>query len=139
MSPEGNKAIVRRYLEEVWNKKNRAILDEVVAPDLVQHVRNVSPGREGIHRFFAMMDHAFPNARMTIEDMIGEADKVMWSFTIHATHTGPFRDIQPTGNPITLTGRALTRMRDGQMAENWNETDDLGMMQQLGMVPSASS
>ena len=82
-----------------------------------------------------MMDQAFPDARMTIEDMIAEGDKVMWRFTIRATHTGPFRGIPPTGKPVTLTGMALTRMRDGQMAENWNETDDLGMMQ-LGVVPA---
>jgi predicted ester cyclase len=136
MSPEENKAIVHRYLDEVWNKKNRAIIDEVIAPDLVQHIRNVPPGRDGIHRFFAMMDLAFPNAHMVIEDMLAEGDKVMWRFTIHATHTGPFRDIQPTGNAITLTGMAMTRMRDGQMVENWNQTDDLGMMQQLGAIPS---
>ena len=77
MLPEENKAIVRRYLDEAWNNKNYAVIDEVVAPDLVQHIRNVPPGREGVRRFFAMMDQAFPDARMTVEDMIAEGDKVM--------------------------------------------------------------
>jgi hypothetical protein len=91
MTAEENKAIVSRYLDEAWNKRNPAVIDEVSAADLVQHVR--------------------------------------------ATHSGPFRGIPPAGKPLTLTGMATTRMRDGQMVENWNETDDLGMMQQLGVIP----
>jgi len=136
MSPEENKAIVRRYLEEAWNKKNRAVIDEAISPNLVQHVRNVPPGQEGIRRFFSMMDEAFPDAHFTIDDMISEGEKVAWRFTVRATHTGPFRSIPPTNKPVTLTGMAITRMQDGQMIENWNETDDLGMMQQLGVIPT---
>ena len=136
MSPEENKAIVRRYLEAAWNKKNLAVIDEFIAPDLIQHVRNVLPGREGIIKFFKLIYSSFPDAHLTIEDILAEDDKVMWRFTVRATHTGPFRGIPPTGKPFTLTGMAVTRMRDGQMAENWNETDDLGMLQQLGVIPA---
>jgi steroid delta-isomerase-like uncharacterized protein len=135
MSIEENKAIVRQYLEEVWNRKNLDAVDRFIASDLVQHVRNVSPGREGIKKFFELIYASFPDARFTIEDMLAEGDKVMWRFTIQATHLGPFRGIPPTGKPITLTGMAVTRIRDGQMVENWNETDDLGLLQQLGVIP----
>jgi steroid delta-isomerase-like uncharacterized protein len=121
MSLQENKAIVRQYLEAVWNKKNLAVIDEFIAPDLVQHVHNVSPGREGIIKFFNMIYSSFSDAHLTIEDILAEDDKVMWRFTVRATHTGPFRGILPTGKSFTLTGMAMTRMRDGQMVENWNE------------------
>ena len=136
MSSEDNKAIIRHYLEEAWNKKNLAVVDEFIASDLIQHIRNVPPGREGIKQFFSMIYGSFPDAHLTIEDIVAESDKVAWRFTVHATHTGPFRGIAPTGKLVTLTGIAMTRMRHGQMAENWNETDDLGMLQQLGAIPA---
>ena len=66
---------------------------------------------------------------------LAEGDRVAWRFTVRGTHQGPFRGIAPTGRSIVLTGTALTRMRDGQMVENWNETDDLGLLQQLGVIP----
>jgi steroid delta-isomerase-like uncharacterized protein len=138
MSPEQNKAIIRRYLEEAWNNKNTSVIDEVIAADLIQHIRSVPPGREGIEKFFSMIYAAFPDAHFSIEDMIAEDDKVAWRFTIRATHTGPFRGIPPTGKSITQAGIAITRMRNGQMAENWNETDDLGMLQQLGLIPAST-
>ena len=136
MSAEENKAIIRHYLEEAWNKKNLAVVDEFIAPDLIQHIRNVPPGREGIKQFFHLIYSAFPDAHFSVEDMVAEGDKVTWRFTVRATHAGSFRGLPPTGKPITLTGIAITRMRDGQMAENWNQTDDLGMLQQLGVIPA---
>lgn len=139
MSVEENKAIVRQYLEEAWNKKNLAVVDQVIAPNLIQHVRNVAPGREGIKAFFGLNYGSFPDAHLTIEDMVGEGDKVAWRFSVRATHSGPFRGLPPTGKPFTLTGMAITRMREGQMVENWNETDDLGMLQQLGVIPKRDS
>jgi steroid delta-isomerase-like uncharacterized protein len=136
MSIEENKAIIRHYLEEAWNKKNLAVVDEFIAPDLIQHIRNVPLGREGIKQFFSMIYGSFPDAHLTIEDVVAEGDMVAWRFTVRATHIGSFRGIPPTGKPVTLTGIAMTRMRDGQMAENWNETDDLGLLQQLGVIPA---
>lgn len=135
MSPEENKAIIRHYLETVWNQKDLSIIDTVIAPDLIQHVRNVPPGPDGIRRFFHMIYAAFPDAQLTVEDILAEGDRVAWRFTVRGTHQGPFRGIAPTGRSIVLTGTALTRMRDGQMVENWNETDDLGLLQQLGVIP----
>ena len=136
MSPEENKTIVRQYLEAVWNQKDMSVIDKCIAPDLIQHVRNVPPGPEGIKRFFQMIYSSFPDAHLTVDDMLAEGDQVMWRFTVRATHLGPFRGIPPTGKSFTLTGMAMTRMREGQMVENWNETDDLGMLQQLGVLPS---
>ena len=135
MSAEENKAIVRRYLEEAWNQRNLAMIDELVAPDVIQHVRNVPPGRQGIHQFFGMLFNAFPDVHFTVEDLIAEDDRVVWRFTVRGTHQGPFRGIAPTGKRVVLTGIAISRMRDGRLAANWNETDDLGMLQQLGALP----
>lgn len=139
MSAEENKAIVRRYLEETWNQRNLAVIDELVAPDLIQHVRNVPPGRQGIHQFFVTLFNAFPDVHFTLENMMAEGDKVVWRFTVHGTHQGSFRGLAPTGKRIVLTGMAISRMQAGRLAENWNETDDLGMLQQLGVIPESKT
>jgi len=92
-------------------------------------------GREGLKGFFGLIYASFPGAHLTIEDMVGEGGKVAWRFTVSTTHSGSFRGLPPTGKSFTLTGMAITRMREGQMVENWNETDDLGMLQQFGVIP----
>jgi steroid delta-isomerase-like uncharacterized protein len=135
MSIEENKAIVRRYLEEAWNQRNLAVIDELVAPNLIQHIRNVPPGRQGVHQFFGMLFNAFPDVHLTVEDMLAEGDTVVWRFTVRGTHQGSFRGIAPSGKRVVLTGIAISRLQDGRLAENWNETDDLGLLQQLGAVP----
>jgi predicted SnoaL-like aldol condensation-catalyzing enzyme len=76
MSPEENKAIVRHYIEAVWNEGDMQTVDDVVVPDFVQHVGMVNQGREGIHRFFAMVRAAFPDIRNTVEDALADGDKV---------------------------------------------------------------
>ena len=136
MSIAENKAIVRRYLDSVWNERNRAVIDEVIAPSFIQHIANVPPGPGGVKGFFAMIDSAFPDARMMVEDLIAEGDRVVWRFTIHATHTGLFQGIAPTGRSVTITGMNIARMEDGKIVENWGEQDNLGLLQQLGVIPA---
>lgn len=134
MSTEANKAIVHRYVEAVWNERNLALIDEVIAPDFVQHSAGVPPGRAGVTQFFHMIETAFPDARMTIEDIIAEADRVVWRFSIHATHTGLFQGIPPTGRSVTITGMNIVRMADSRIVENWGQQDSLGLLQQLGVL-----
>jgi steroid delta-isomerase-like uncharacterized protein len=136
MSTEANKAIVRRYVEAVWNARNLAVIDEVIAPGFIQHSAGVPPGRDGVTHFFRMIDTAFPDARMTIEDIFAEGDRVVWRFSIHATHTGPFQGIPPTGTSVTITGMNIVRMADGLIVENWGQQDNLGLLQQLGVIPA---
>ncbi len=136
MTAEENKAIARYYLDEVWNKGNLAVIDELIPVDFVQHIGMVQQGREGVKRFFQMIHGAFPDARFTVEDMVGEGDRVVWRFTITATHQGPFQGLPPTGKQITMTGMNIVRMVDGKFAENWGEQDNLGLLQQLGAIPS---
>lgn len=86
MSPEENKAIIRHYLETVWNQKDLSIIDTVIAPDLIQHVRNVPPGPDGIHRFFHMIYAAFPDA----QSGRGRQGRVALYGARHASRTVPW-------------------------------------------------
>lgn len=135
MSPEENKAIVRRYLETAWNKRDPTIVDELVAPDFVQHAANVPPGRDGIKKFFEGAYNGFPDAHFTLDNIMAEGNQVATRFTVTGTQHGPFLGIPPTGKPMTLTGMALLVLRDGKITENWNELDMLGALRQLGVIP----
>ncbi|SRR6266540_7061297 len=135
MSIEQNKALVRRYIEDVWDKRNMAAIDELIAADYIQHTRGVPPGREGVKQFFGMVRAAFPDVTQTAEDMIAEGDKVVWRWTIRGTHTVPFQQLPPTGKQVTITGVNIVRIAGGQLVENWGEVDMLGLLQQLGAIP----
>jgi steroid delta-isomerase-like uncharacterized protein len=135
MSIDQNKSLIRHYLEQVWDRENLAVIDELIAPDYIQHTQGVPPGREGVKQFFAMVRAAFPDITQTAEDMIAEGDKVVWRWTIRGTHTGPFQRLPPTGRQVMITGINIVRIADGRLAENWGEVDMLGLLQQLGAIP----
>ena len=132
-----NKAIVRRYLQEAINQRNRDVLDEIFAPEFVDHtaVPGQAPGAEGLKQFFAKMDAGFPDFHAVVEDVIAEGDKVAVRFTFHGTHQGEFMDIPPTGRRVTMSGIDILRVVDGKVVELWGQEDVLGMMRQLGAVP----
>ncbi len=137
MSTEDNKALVRRGLEEVWNQKNLATLDELVAPDYVVHNASMTVhGLEQYKQFISMFLTAFPDFQSTIEDMIAEGDKVVTRWTARGTHQGAFMGISPTGKQVVVTGITIDRFVNGKFVEAWNNGDDLGVLQQLGVVPS---
>jgi steroid delta-isomerase-like uncharacterized protein len=135
---EQNKAIVRRIYDEVINKGNLALFDQLVAPDVIEHeaLPGFASDREGVKQFFTMFRAAFPDLHFTAEDMIAEGDKVATRITVNGTHKGEFMGIAPTGKQITMTGIDILRFADGKVVEHWGNTDDLGMMQQLGVVPA---
>ncbi len=137
MSLEENKAIELRFFEEVVNKGNLAIIDEIVAANFVQHDAppGLSADREGMKQFFAMAHSAFPDFKSTLEDMFAEGDKVVQRFTARGTHKGEWMGIAPTGKQIAVTGIAIHRITDGKIVEDWTNMDTLGMMVQLGVVP----
>ncbi len=138
MSLEENKAIERRFFEEVVNKGNLAVLDELLAPDFVDHSAppGIAADREGAKQFFAMAHSAFPDFHSTLEDMFAEGDKVVQRFTARGTHKGEWMGIAPTGKQITIPGIAIHRITGGKIVENWVVMDMLGALQQLGVVPS---
>ncbi len=139
MSTDQNKDLVRRFVEEIFNKSNLAALDQFVTADIADHkppFPGLPPGIEGARQVFAAFHAAFPDARVTIEDMVAEGDRVVWRWTFSGTNQGSLMGMPPTGKPVTFTGIDIFRMADGKIAERWANEDDLGMMQQLGIVPA---
>ncbi len=137
MSTEENKEIERRIVEEIYNKKNLAPTDEIIDTNWVYHGTGGMEfrGPEGFKQFVTMGITAFPDCHITIEDMIAEGDRVVDRFTFRGTHKGDFMGIAPTGKQVTFTGIVICRFAGGKEVEVWEVTDELGMMQQLGVIP----
>ncbi len=131
-----NKALNRRFVEEVINQGNIEAIDELIDPGVVDHAAlpGFPTGREGAKQFFAMMRSAFPDLHLTIEDMIAEGDKVVMRSTWSGTHQGEFMGIPATGRRVTVSAIDISRVADGRIVEHWEQSDALGLMQQLGVV-----
>lgn len=133
-----NKDLIRRYYEETEKTKDAALVDEYCTHDYVNHT--APPGfdddREGAKQLYEMYFNAFPDHRTTIEDVMGEDDRVALRWTIHATHQGALMGVPATGNEVEITGIYLARIDDGRIAESWERTDLLGLMQQIGVAPA---
>jgi len=140
MSTEQNKALVRRFYEEVFNKKNLAEVNAFVDPQIVEHdlPPGLLAGSEGTRQFIGMYLAAFPDLHLTAEDMIAEGDEVTARFTIRGTHRGELMGIPPTGRQVTVTGIQVMSIANGKIAENWVNFDALGMLHQLGVIPAMS-
>ena len=137
MSTEDNKALVRRLFDRL-NQKDVAVLDEVCTPDFVFHdpANPQVRSREDFKQWITGLYAAFPDIHFSLEDIVAEGDKVSYHWTLRATHSGSWRGAAPTGKPITLTAISITRILDGKSAEIWVNADALGLLQQLGVVPS---
>jgi|SRR6185437_9347309 len=138
MSVETNKALVRRLQEEVFNKRNLAVADELLSSESLNHDDPHGVGRVGAEALkgtVQMLTAAFPDFRMTIEDMVAEGDKVVIRVTVSGTHQGAFMGMAPTGKRFTQQQMHLIRVVDGKVTEHWDVRDDLGMLQQLGVIP----
>ena len=137
---EENKAIVRREIEELFNHTgNLDVAEEVYAPDFVGHDPTMPQdlhGMEAARQFAAEMRSAFPDLSCTIEEQIAEGDRVATRWVASGTHEGELMGISPTGNRVTVAGMTIDRIADGQIAETWDTYDALGMMQQVGAIPS---
>ncbi|HUG16887.1 MAG TPA: ester cyclase [Thermomicrobiales bacterium] len=134
---EQNKVLERRLIEQVWNEGNLSVADEVVARDYTgRQSRGETRGPDGFKQYFAMLRGAFPDIHFTIEDQIAEGDRVVTRWTAHATHQGPFQGIPPTGNPGVVTGITINRIANGKLVEGWTNLDELGLLQQLGVIPA---
>ena len=137
MSTEENKAIVRRYIDVV-NKKNLAAMDEIFDANYVGHVAGFEDvkGPEGQKQVLAAVLTALPDLHDTIEDMVTEGDKVVTRLTFTGTHKGELMGIAATGKQVTVGEIAIFRIVGGKIVEGWQEVDMLGMMQQLGVIPT---
>jgi predicted ester cyclase len=141
MSTEANKALVRRGIEELNQGdvlETSASWDELFVPDFVRHdPAGGFRSREDYKRFLSRLLVALPG-HFTIEDLIAEGDKVVLRYTFRGTHQGQWRGIPPTGKAVTFTGSYIYRIVDGKIVEGWENADTLGLLQQLGAVPSMS-
>ncbi len=139
---EANKALCRRFVEEVWNNRNLSVIEEIFAPNFTQHDPNAPDFGRGPESVRKLVNHyliAFPDTRFTIDDMIAEGDKVVMRWTARATHRGEFRGIPPTGKQLTISGTTTQRIENGRMVESYVNWDALGLMQQMGVVQQKSA
>jgi predicted ester cyclase/ketosteroid isomerase-like protein len=130
---EQNKRVVRRLYEEVFSNWNLAVIDELISPEFVGHEMppGTPPGPEGFRQFYAGIRDGLPDVQLTVEDMIGERDRVVVRWRGRATHRGPFLGIPATGGPVSLTGIAIYRLSNGKVVERWVEVDLLGVTAQM--------
>jgi steroid delta-isomerase-like uncharacterized protein len=137
MSTEENKAIVRRFWG-VWEEGNIDLVDELLAPDYVNHTPatpDQPTGPEGVKGVVAMFRSAMPDLRVIIEDTIAEGDKVAVRYTLEGTHEGELFGVPPTGKRLSIKSIAVERVSEGRIRDHWRVTESLDMMQQLGVVP----
>jgi predicted ester cyclase len=135
---EENKAVVRRFNEligEFWRTGDADAFDEVVAPDFVHHAPGLPPDLEGMKQALPMFRAAFPDMSLTVEELFAEGDKVADRMTWQATHQGELMGIPPTGNTVRGEEMHISRISEGKIVERWGQGDNLGLMQQLGVVP----
>ncbi len=135
MTTEDNMTTIRRICEEAFNKGNLDVIDEVYSANYVYHgPRPPVSDREGFKQGLAAIRVALPDLRITLEDIFASGDKVAFRYTVRGTHQGVFMGVPPTGNSITYTGIVISRLDGGQMVEDWEWSDELGWLQQLGLV-----
>lgn len=135
--PAANKALIRRFFEEVWSTGDLSRRDSFLAAEYRGHVAGAAEAidRDGWSAWFQGFRTAFPDARFTVEDMVAEGDRVAARLTMRGTHLGPLNGVPPTGRAVVVGGMSLERVADGRIVEGWNENDALGLLQQLGVLP----
>jgi steroid delta-isomerase-like uncharacterized protein len=140
MSTEANKAISRRFLEEIFGQGKLVVADEIIAPDHVNSgpgaLPGLPPGPEGSKQIVMIYRNAFPDIQFTIDEQIAEGDKVVTRWSAHGTHKGELAGIPATGKSSTVTGMGVDRIVNGKIIESWGIFDQFGMMQQLGVIPT---
>jgi steroid delta-isomerase-like uncharacterized protein len=138
MSTEENKVLALRFVEEVINQGKMATIDELIAVDAVDHSLppGLPPGREGVKLFLGMIRAAFPDIHETVVDTLAEGDRVVTRSTWRGTHQGAFLGIAPSGKQVSVTATDISRVAAGKFVEHWQAADNLGLLQQLGVLPT---
>ena len=136
MSTRTNKAIVRRYLQQVFNEHRADLFEEFLVEKYQIHGASIAPGREAAKEWYATIGAAFPDMQLTIEDMIAEGDKVVVQGDFSGTHQGEMFGIPATGKRVIQTSIFIFRLVKGEIVEGWYATSDLDLMRQLGALPA---
>jgi steroid delta-isomerase-like uncharacterized protein len=132
---ETNKALARRYWQELWNEKRREALDELTREPVKLHFPVGQAHRPpSLTAWFETALRAFPDVHFDVLDMIAEGDMVVTRWRYHATNTGPFLGRPPTGRAVTDEGITTLRFEDGKVVEEWVVQDSLGLLKQLGIL-----
>ena len=140
MCVDANKAVVERLYDDLYNRRRLTVAEEFVAVDCISHAGPPGPpaGPGGMRQAVTLLRAAFPDHRLVIEDLIGEDDRVAARLVFRGTHRGPFRGIPPTGRRVVQAQVHVLRLVGGQIAEHWAVRDDLGLLEQLGALPSGA-
>ena len=136
MSTETNKAIVRRYFEQILNNQRHDLVEEFLIENIELHGSGLAPGLEAVKQWLTMFAAAFPDGHYTVEDVVAEGDRVVARITFNGTQQGEMEGIPATGKTVSVPGITIFRMDNGKIAEGWLVNDSLGMMQQLGVIPT---
>lgn len=138
MSTEENKLIARRIVQEFLNEGNLALADELAAEDFINHNpgRGTTSDREGLKHYLSGLRTAFPDMVTIIEDVIAEGDKIVLRVRSTGTHRGDLAGIPATGRQVSVPAISILRFVDGKAVERWNVTDELGILQQIGIMLS---
>jgi steroid delta-isomerase-like uncharacterized protein len=135
LSVEQNKELVRAAFEGL--EEVVATHERLYSPEWIGHFPGMPPlDAEGHKQYSVVMSTAFPDLERTLEDLVAEGDKVVVRWSARGTHSGDFNGIPPTGKQASSSGITIFRLADGQIVEEWSESDMLGLLQQVGAIPS---
>src|ERR1700722_16556547 len=131
-----NKILIRRFVDAL-NSGSPSALEEFISADYVYHNPALPDVKDfaTLKQFNAMSSAAFPDLHFNIEDLIAEGDKIVYRYSATGTHKGALSGIPATGNTVTITGMVISRIANSKVQEDWEQTDMLGLMQQLGGIP----
>jgi len=137
MSAKPNKAILQRGADGFNNRQDRSEWLEIHDPSVIAHGLSNEPlDLNGLKKFYGGLWAAFPDLRITIDDMVEEGEKVAWRLTARGTHTSEFRGAPATGKQVTFGAQYIFEFRDGKIVKRWTTIDRLGLLVQLGAIPA---
>ena len=139
MAAEQNKALIVRFVEELFNRGNMGIVGEIFAPDFIEREQlppGIPNGREGVKVLTTMLRSAFPDFKATIDDILAEGDKVVIRMTWSGTQKGEFMGVPATGKRVSFGVIDIIRITNGKLVEHWGQMDSMSLMQQLGAIPA---
>jgi predicted ester cyclase len=138
MPAEANKVLVRRFVEEGINQSNETVFLDLLSPDVIDHYARpgLPPGRTGWNLYRKLFRVAFPDGRWEIADIIAEGDLVVARARFSGTHLGEFFGMPATGKRVQVGSMYICRVDNDKIVERWAISDELGMLQQLGAIPT---
>ena len=134
-TPEANTEVLRRVIEEGFNKGNLDALDALFAPDFQEHQHGmVPPNLQGVKGAISYLRSVFPDLTLKVEDSIAQGEMVWLRITARGTQRGPLMGRPPSGKPFAITVIDIARIVDGKMVEHWGVADRFHQMEQLGVI-----